>query len=126
VIPEFANQAAFEHEMHAAFKDIADAILPFARRKYLDHSRLQTRRELIASKWDQIRSALSKVLIPAALSRAHLKAAGAIVRVEDLNISRKEMLFACRYGRWIRDRYTVLDLAAEIGVLEEWLDEIEL
>jgi glycerol-1-phosphate dehydrogenase [NAD(P)+] len=124
VTPEFKSLQAFEEKMQSAFDDIADAVMPSARRKYLDEDTLGRRRGLIADNWDRIRKAVSAVVIPAGQSRAHLKAAGAVYRAADLNISRDELRFACRYARWIRDRYTVLDLAAEIGVLEEWLEEI--
>jgi len=124
VIPEYEDLTAFENDMHAAFRDIADAVLPFARRKYLDAKLLGARRELIASKWDDIRQALSGVVIPAEQSREYLQSAGAVHRMEDLGITKDELSFAFRYARWIRDRYTVLDLAADIGVLEEWTDEI--
>ena len=124
IIPEFADQIEFENRMHAVFGDIADAILPFARRKYLDKELLQSRRELIASKWEAIQRAVSGVAIPVRQSREYLKTAGAVFRAADIGISKDELAFAVRYARWIRDRYTVLDLAAELGYLDEWLDEI--
>lgn len=123
-VPEFADQTEFENRMHSVFGDIADAILPFARRKYLDKEMLKSRRELIASKWEAIRRAVSGVAIPVRQSREYLKTAGAVFRAADIGISKKELTFAVRYARWIRDRYTVLDLAAELGYLDEWLDEI--
>ena len=64
------------------------------------------------------------MVIPAKTCRAHLKAAGAVHSTDDLGISKEELVFAYRQARWIRNRYTVLDLAEELGVLEQWQDEV--
>ena len=67
---------------------------------------------------------MRRTVIPPADSRAHLRAAGAVWRAEDLGISTEELRFAYHHARWIRNRYTVLDLAAELGLLEEWEEEV--
>jgi len=102
------------------FRDLGDAVRPFARQKYLDGESLERRRELILSRWEQLRDAVRPVVIPAADSRSYLKTAGAVCRAIDLGISREELTFAYRYARWIRNRYTVMDLAAELNLLEGW------
>jgi glycerol-1-phosphate dehydrogenase [NAD(P)+] len=54
--------------------------------------------------------------------RAALAAAGAPMWAADIGITRGELAAAIRYGRAIRDRYTVLDVAAELGLLEDFAD----
>ena len=110
--------------MRNTFRDIAESILPFARQKYLDGPSMQRRRMHILDRWEEIRKAVAPVVIPADISRTYLQAAGAVFRAADLGVSREEVEFAYRHARWIRDRYTVLDLAAELGVLEDWQDEV--
>ena len=122
--PVVEDPDAFEERMRDSFDDIADAVLPFARRKYLDGPALQRRRQLIVARWESVRSAVSPAVIAAETSRRHLKAAGAVFRAADLGVSAQELAFAYQNARWIRDRYTVLDLAAELGVLESWQEEI--
>ncbi|CAB5127442.1 Glycerol-1-phosphate dehydrogenase [NAD(P)] (EC [Olavius algarvensis associated proteobacterium Delta 3] len=122
--PVAETPADFDAFIRKYFRDLADAVLPFARRKYLDGSALRQRRSNILSCWEKFRNAVGPVVIPAADSRSHLRAAGALWRAADLGISREELTFAYRYARWIRDRYTVLDLAADLGLLEEWEEEI--
>jgi glycerol-1-phosphate dehydrogenase [NAD(P)+] len=122
--PRVETPAAFEARIRATFRDIAEAVLPFARQKYLDGPSLSNRREAIFNSWGKIRRAVAPVVIPARTCRAHLKAAGAVYRADDLGVSKEELVFAYRQGRWIRNRYTVLDLAAELGVLEQWQDEV--
>ena len=122
--PPAETPAAFEAKIRDTFRDIAEAVLPFARQKYLDGPSLSRRREAIFKKWAEIRRAVTPVVIPAKTCRAHLKAAGAVHSADDLGISKEELVFAYRQARWIRNRYTVLDLAAELGVLEQWQDEV--
>ena len=126
LLPALIEPAAdgFQDRMRNTFRDIAESILPYAGKKYLDGPALQTRRQLIFERWEDIRQAVTPVVIPADTSRKHLKAAGAIFRVEDLGVSQEELAFSCRHARWIRDRYSVLDLAAELGVLEGWQEEV--
>jgi glycerol-1-phosphate dehydrogenase [NAD(P)+] len=118
------ERAGFEAHLTEIFGDIASAVLPFARQKYLDADSLQAKRRLIQSRWPAIRKAVAGVVISAATSRSHLQAAGAVVRTADLGLSAQETAFAYRYARWIRNRYTVLDLTAELGMLELWESEI--
>lgn len=122
--PVVAERARFEAHLTEVFGDIASAVLPFARQKYLDADSLQKKRRLIQSRWPAIRKAVAGVVIPAATSRSHLKAAGAVVQTAELGLSARETIFAYRYARWIRNRYTVLDLTAELGMLELWESEI--
>jgi glycerol-1-phosphate dehydrogenase [NAD(P)+] len=56
--------------------------------------------------------------------RSVLTAAGAPTRAEQLGISTTELDSAIRQGRKIRNRYTALDVAAELGVLDGFADRI--
>lgn len=124
VKPEFPTIAAMESELRSVFRDIAESVMPHARAKYLDPTGLAARRQLILSRWDKIRQSVSEVVISPALSRQHLQAAGAVSTIDGLGITGEELQFAYTYARWIRNRYTVLDLAADIGMLSEWRGEV--
>ncbi|MEJ2476169.1 MAG: sn-glycerol-1-phosphate dehydrogenase [Desulfobacterales bacterium] len=124
VKPEFLTVAAMESELRSVFRDIAASVMPHARAKFLDQNGLAARRQLILSRWDKIRKAVSAAVISPALSRQHLQTAGAVTNIDGLGITGEELQFAYTYARWIRNRYTVLDLAADIGMLNEWRDEI--
>jgi glycerol-1-phosphate dehydrogenase [NAD(P)+] len=124
VKPEFLTIAAMESELRSVFRDIAASVMPHARAKFLDQNGLAARRQLILSRWGKIRKAVSAAVISPALSRQHLQAAGAVTNIDGLGITGEELQFAYTYARWIRNRYTVLDLAADIGMLNEWRDEI--
>jgi glycerol-1-phosphate dehydrogenase [NAD(P)+] len=122
--PLVAEPERFEQELSHVFGDITAAVLPFARQKYLDPAALRQRRQKILERWPAIRRAVAGVVIPAATSKSHLQAAGGHVRSADLGLSDREVAFGCRYGRWIRNRYTVLDLVDELGQLDSWLPEV--
>jgi glycerol-1-phosphate dehydrogenase [NAD(P)+] len=124
VKPEYPNRAAMESELRSVFRDIAAPVMPYARAKFLDQNGLAARRQLILSRWDKIRQSVSAAVISPAQSRQHLQAAGAVCKIDGLGITGEELQFAYTYARWIRNRYTVLDLAADIGMLNEWRDEV--
>jgi glycerol-1-phosphate dehydrogenase [NAD(P)+] len=113
-----------ESELRSVFRDIAGSVMPHARMKFLDRNGLAARRQLIHARWDKIRQAVSAAVISPALSRQHLQAAGAVDTIGGLGITAEELQFAYTYARWIRNRYTVLDLVADIGMLKEWRDEV--
>ena len=114
----------FEQRIRQTFRDLADGVIKFAMKKHLDEKGVANRRGQILDKWEEIRKAARGVVIPAKASKDHLKAAGAVFRASDLGISKDELLFAYQNARYIRDRYTVLDLAADLGVLEEWTEDV--
>jgi glycerol-1-phosphate dehydrogenase [NAD(P)+] len=122
--PESMAPAVFEDHIRAVFRDLAAAVLPFARQKHLDRDGLQQRRKRLRDRWPDIRKAVAPAVIPADESRAILRAAGAVSRAADLGVAPLEIDFAYRYARWIRNRYTVLDLAAELGMLEAWQADV--
>jgi glycerol-1-phosphate dehydrogenase [NAD(P)+] len=54
--------------------------------------------------------------------RRVLAAAGAPTRADDLGLSASDLGAAIRQGRKIRNRYTALDVAAELGILDSFSD----
>jgi glycerol-1-phosphate dehydrogenase [NAD(P)+] len=85
---------------------------------------LRRRRQEICDRWEDIRRAIAPIVIAAETSRHHLRAAGAAFVAAELGISAQELSFSYLNARWIRNRYTVLDLAADLGMLEKWQDEV--
>ena len=68
--------------------------------------------------------ALAGLVRPGAELRAALQAARASVSAEELGIPAEAVRNAVRHGRLIRNRYTVLDLAADLGVLDDLVEEV--
>lgn len=73
----------------------------------------------IRERWEEIRSGLDVDLGIGERYSGILPSVGAPVTAEDLGISFEEMKQAYRIARWVRDRYTILDLADDLGLLFE-------
>jgi len=72
----------------------------------------------LARIWDEVRTRLLADLPTVDQHRQRLEAAGAPTSPEEVGQSTESARAAVRYGRYLRARYTVLDLAADLAVLE--------
>lgn len=72
---------------------------------------------VIASRWDDILAVLEKVP-PAHKIREGLARVGAPTNLRDLGLDPETAMDTVLHARYMRERYTMLDLAAELGVLE--------
>lgn len=77
----------------------------------------------LRERWGEIWAALALLRPDPASLRLALKAAGAPATPADLGFSAEEVERALLAAREIRKRYTVLDLAAEVGLLDGWARE---
>lgn len=82
------------------------------------------RLRFIAHDWSTIRSSLRRYAAGAARLEAILKAAGAASNPAVFGMTPDEIRGSILHAREIRGRYTILDLAAEVGLLEEFAGEI--
>jgi glycerol-1-phosphate dehydrogenase [NAD(P)+] len=75
--------------------------------------------ERIRRQWDRIRRELAGDLVVAETYGEVLPPIGAPVRPASIGVSLGEFRIAYRLARWMRDRYTVLDLAGDLDLLDE-------
>jgi glycerol-1-phosphate dehydrogenase [NAD(P)+] len=80
--------------------------------------------ERILGGWDELWSHLEDVLRPGSRVRQTLAAAGAPTTVSRLGLTPDHLRRSFVAAREIRGRFTVLDLAAELGLLEALRDEV--
>ena len=71
----------------------------------------------VATRWDDIRDRVRRAIIPASRIEATLKRAGAPTTPADIGLSQEFYATAVRNARFLRDRYTFLDLADDSGML---------
>ncbi len=76
--------------------------------------------ELLVRHEGEIKSRISDVLETGCAVRRALEESGAPMAAADLGIPQAEMAAALRHARKIRSRYTVLDVAAELGLLDDF------
>lgn len=74
--------------------------------------------------WPRIRARLSGQLIGLTMLREMLASAGAAVDPEQIGISRRRLRESFRMAFFIRRRFTVLDLAVRLGLLDEIVDSL--
>lgn len=75
----------------------------------------------LAAEWDDFAAPMRRAMMPAAEIEKTLAAAGAHVRPESLGYAPSFYREAVRHARFIRDRFTALDIADDGG----WLEEID-
>jgi len=108
-------------EVEKTFGSIAAAVWPQRQAKL----EARTERDLgrLCEHEGTIKAEIERTLAVGAKVRHALSAAGAPIRASELGIGSAELGAAIRYGRLIRNRYTVLDVAAELGLLDDFADE---
>jgi glycerol-1-phosphate dehydrogenase [NAD(P)+] len=92
--------------------------------KWVDADALGRRLTLLTDRWPALRDRLRAQLLPAGRLRELLAAAGCPTRPSELGLTASAFRATYERARMIRRRYTVLDLAAETGLLEEVVGEL--
>ncbi len=92
--------------------------------KWVTREQLGERLTRLARLWPTLAPRLREQLIPAAELQAMLRAAGAPAHPSDIGLDWQRFRRTYEEARTIRNRYTVLDLAAEAGLLPELVAEL--
>ncbi len=116
------NLNAARREIENDFGSLAAAVWPQWESKLA--ARTERDLERLCEEEDAIKEEIERTLDLGVRVRDVLAAAGAPTRAEDLGISSDELSAAVCHGRKIRNRYTALDVAAEIGILGEFADRL--
>lgn len=77
-----------------------------------------------SEQWGGLRSVLRQTVVPAERMRADLARGGAPVTLGEIGRSPEDARLALRWARALRNRYTCLDLAAESGYLDRWIEDL--
>jgi glycerol-1-phosphate dehydrogenase [NAD(P)+] len=115
--PSLEAQLADAEREHGT-SEMRDQVLAEVRAKYVDASALAARLERVRAAWPALRERLRAQLLPLDDVRRALRAAGCPTEPGEIGLTPKAAARSLRAARQIRRRYTVLDLAAEMGVLE--------
>jgi glycerol-1-phosphate dehydrogenase [NAD(P)+] len=109
------DEAALRARYGAA---LADGVIAAFRAKALDDAGAARINVRLAAVWPPMGARLREVMLPTARLREALVAAGAPTTGVDLGLPSGFYRTAVRHAREIRDRYSILDLADDAGVLE--------
>ena len=101
-----------------------DAVEPVARQVYELQTNGAERRAALHGQWQQIQTQVRRILGAEPGDSQQLALAGGPVRFREIGIVPAQAREAMLLARYVRARYTLLDLLAELGVLEVWIDDM--
>jgi glycerol-1-phosphate dehydrogenase [NAD(P)+] len=102
---------------------LGDQLIAQYRAKALDEAAAARMNARLAEVWPSMSAKLREVMLPTARLREALEAAGAPTTGMELGLRSDFYREAVRHAREIRDRYSILDLAGDAGLLEEFVAE---
>jgi len=97
--------------------ELAPSVLEEFAQKRLSDADADALNDRLASDWDDVRAKVLDVLLPLEMIDATLRRAGAPLTPADIALERDFYEQALLHAREIRNRFTVLDLAAASGRL---------
>lgn len=120
--PKTPNWTKTSERIRIAHGEFAETVLPQAEKKFAGFAE---RRCVLQEQWPQIRAELASFGIPSPQEiRAILQSAGAPSSLAELELEKDEAVDALSRARDIRDRYTVLDLAFELGFFPVGINQV--
>jgi glycerol-1-phosphate dehydrogenase [NAD(P)+] len=97
--------------------DLGRQCLAEFKAKTLDRAAAERLNAKLAANWAEITGRVRQAMLPTSRLRAALMAAGAPTTAADLGLAPDLYRDALRHAREIRNRFTILDLAADAGLL---------
>ena len=99
--------------------EIADRAMSETRLKFVEGADLQARLTRLREIWPALSARLRARLWTADHMAAHLSRAGAPVQGADIGVDDRYLYQSILKARFLRSRYTILDLLDECGLLEQ-------
>jgi glycerol-1-phosphate dehydrogenase [NAD(P)+] len=103
---------------------LAEPVVAQSQAKYVDAQELARRLALLVERWPELRERLREQLLPARQVRAQLREAGCPTTPAEIGLSMQALRCTYRRAQLIRQRYTILDLLNETGLLDKCVDEL--
>lgn len=113
----------FERWLEEVFGPLFEAVSKHAKAGYPTQDELRARLVVVKERWSELLEAIKPGLRTSGSIEAELREAGCPVRYAELNVDESRAADAIKLSKNIRNRYTILHLAAELGVLDGWADE---
>jgi glycerol-1-phosphate dehydrogenase [NAD(P)+] len=122
--PTVAPQRIDADAMRQRYGRLAGECLAVMRKKALDADAAETFNARLAERWPAIRARLQAVALPPERIEQAMRSAGAATVPEDLGTDSAFYRAAVLHAREIRERYSMLDLAADAGLLKSFVDRL--
>jgi glycerol-1-phosphate dehydrogenase [NAD(P)+] len=121
---EHRSKADLEEHIAGKFGEYAAGVREEYFQKYMDWKEKQIELERILDGWDGLWNELDPYIRPTGPVERALQRSGAASSYADLGKSRGEVCADIRESILIRGRYTVLDLAEDLGILGEAAERV--
>jgi glycerol-1-phosphate dehydrogenase [NAD(P)+] len=121
---EGPHPSEVEKRVQSFFGPIADAILGELHKKTQSSLARRDERIKIAQDWEMIRAEVAPYLMPSVKIRKALSEAGCKTTHSELGVGGEEFCEAVYLARTIRPRFNVLDVAWELGLLDDFVREV--
>ncbi|MCL2483656.1 MAG: sn-glycerol-1-phosphate dehydrogenase [Propionibacteriaceae bacterium] len=117
-----------EHRVRALQPNpvIGEAAVLQSRAKLLSKDEARIRLSLIQNRWNALRTRVAVQVLPAPVVEQMLRDVGAIHHPSQIGVSLADLRTAYYRAQTIRTRYTVLDLLADTGLLNQVVDSLFL
>lgn len=112
----------YERILRERFGTLFEAVVKHARPGYPTPDELRARLTQLVEEWDIILEEVGQTLRSQASLQAELRAAWGPRRFADLGVARERARRAIVHSKDIRNRYTILHLGWELGLLNIWAD----
>lgn len=111
--------------MRRTFGVAADGVIAVeAAAKKNDPAGVLARLEVIEAKWDELRAAMQALLVPAEQLERLLLSLGAPINPMQVGVDRAMIVDSVLVAKEVRNRYTVLQLCWDLGILEPMAQRI--
>ncbi|MEI9999427.1 MAG: iron-containing alcohol dehydrogenase [Verrucomicrobiota bacterium] len=112
-------------ELRFRFGAAAGTMIEQGTRKALDAAKTRALNQRLDREWPVLGERLLAVTVPYDKVVAAMTAAGCPLTPADIRLDPKFYRDAVRYARFIRDRYTMLDIAGDAGLLEAFVGTLD-
>lgn len=116
--PVFHPTEIPENHLRERFGPAADEMIAQTRRKALDRGKADALNRRLEREWPRIAERLRTVMLPDATLHDAMRQAGCQLTGVELGLDAEFYRDAVRYSRFIRDRFSFLDVAGDSGQLE--------
>ncbi len=125
-LADWPSPAGIEEHVRTVFTnaDLVSEAIVQSQKKYAPAEQLRARLERLREVWPTLSVEIRDQIQPAAQFAAQLQLLGAPTHPRDVGLTLADLLASYRAAQVIRNRYTVLDLAFEAGILEDCLAEL--
>ena len=103
---------------------VAESAVEESRAKYIDVRELGERLVHLSRVWSDMKDRIGRRLVPYSELRDRFARAACPTTARDVGLEREDAVRTITAAGMIRNRYTILDLAYELGILEECMEEI--